>query len=196
MVSDILASVLARDPDLTLFHTQLHPRLKEILQRCLEKDPKRRWQAIGDVRIDLERLLATGEVLAPVTTEVLAPKAKLWMVLPWVAAAVFAAASAAWVLKPAATRDPRPIGRFEYELPETQSFRSTGRSIVAFSPDGRHFAYNTSRGLFLRSMDSRRELERGGVATEIRHAEAEDPLGGSARYVAPKRELCTRCAPT
>ena len=114
MVSDILASVLARDPDLTPFDTRLHPRLKEILQRCLEKDPKRRWQAIGDVRIDLERLLATGEVLAPATTGVLSPKAKLWMVLPWVAAAVFAAASAAWVLKPAATRDPRPIGRFEY----------------------------------------------------------------------------------
>jgi hypothetical protein len=39
-------------------------------------------------------------------------------------------------------------------LPEAQVFRNTGRPAVAFSPDGRHFVYNTSRGLFLRSMDS------------------------------------------
>jgi hypothetical protein len=30
MVSDILASVLAREPDFTPFKTQLHPRLQEI----------------------------------------------------------------------------------------------------------------------------------------------------------------------
>jgi serine/threonine protein kinase len=152
MVSDILASVLARDPDFAQLPAQLHPRLQEILHRCLEKDPKRRWQAIGDVRLELERLLASG-VTAPRET-VVAPKAKLTTLLPWVAAAVLLTAAATWVLKPATPPEPRPLVRFEYELPENQSFRLAGRNVLAFSPDGRHFVYNSVQGLALRSMDS------------------------------------------
>ena len=53
-VSDVLASVLARDPDLASLPPDLAPRLSDLLRRCLEKQPKRRWQAIGDVRHELE----------------------------------------------------------------------------------------------------------------------------------------------
>jgi Tol biopolymer transport system component len=154
MVSDILASVLARDPDFTQLHAQLHPRLHETIQRCLEKDPKRRWQAIGDVRMEIERILATGGVMAPAAGMTLTPNAKLRLLLPWLATAILVAVAATWLLKPAPPPDPRPLARFDYELPEEQAFRNTGRQVVAFSPDGRHFVYNTTRGLFLRSMDS------------------------------------------
>src|SRR5262249_34123102 len=34
------------------------------------------------------------------------------------------------------------------------AFRATGRTVIVFSPDGRHFAYNTNRGIYLRSMDT------------------------------------------
>ena len=47
--------------------------------------------------------------------------------------------------------------RFEFEVPQdaaNPAFRATGRPVLAFSPDGRHFAYNTPRGMFLRSMDT------------------------------------------
>ena len=53
-VSDVLASVLARDPDLAALPPDLSPRLSELVERCLEKQPKRRWQAMGDVRHELE----------------------------------------------------------------------------------------------------------------------------------------------
>ena len=47
------------------FPQDLNPRLTELLRRCLEKHPKRRWQAIGDVRVELEAIAA-----APVTPPV------------------------------------------------------------------------------------------------------------------------------
>ncbi len=155
MVSDILASVLARDPDFTVFPARIHPRVRELIQRCLEKDPKRRWQAIGDVRVEIERMLASGELSAPADDGVgLAPKAKFRLVLPWTIAAAVAAAIAAWMLKPATPPDARPPMRFEYQMPASQPFRNTGRPVVAFSPDGRHFVYNTTGGLYLRPLDS------------------------------------------
>jgi len=35
---------------------QINPRLKELLERCLEKSPRKRWQAIGDVRAEPFRI--------------------------------------------------------------------------------------------------------------------------------------------
>ena len=53
---DVLASVLVREPNLASLPADLNPRLRELLRRCLEKTPKRRWQAIGDVRAELEAI--------------------------------------------------------------------------------------------------------------------------------------------
>jgi serine/threonine-protein kinase len=58
-VSDTLASVLARDADWSALPPTTTPKVRELLQRCLEKDPKRRMRDIGDARIELEEVLAT-----------------------------------------------------------------------------------------------------------------------------------------
>ena len=58
-ISDVLASVLARDPDLAVLPKDLPPRLTELVTRCLEKHPKRRWQAMGDIRHELEVIAKT-----------------------------------------------------------------------------------------------------------------------------------------
>src|SRR5262249_16162428 len=50
-VSEIIASVLVREPDWNSLPPNLNPRIHELLRRCLEKDPKNRWQASGDVRV-------------------------------------------------------------------------------------------------------------------------------------------------
>jgi eukaryotic-like serine/threonine-protein kinase len=57
-VSDILASVLAREPDYAELPASTSARLKTALTRCLDKNPKRRWQAIGDLRVELEQIAA------------------------------------------------------------------------------------------------------------------------------------------
>src|SRR5207344_355716 len=43
---EILASVLIREPELGGLPPNLNPRLPDLLKRCLDKNPKRRWQAI------------------------------------------------------------------------------------------------------------------------------------------------------
>ena len=48
-VSTILARVLDRDPDFTALPADIHPRLRELIERCLQKDVRRRYQDIGDV---------------------------------------------------------------------------------------------------------------------------------------------------
>jgi serine/threonine-protein kinase len=45
-VTDVLASVVKEQPALD----HLPARVRRIVERCLEKDPWQRWQAIGDVR--------------------------------------------------------------------------------------------------------------------------------------------------
>jgi serine/threonine protein kinase len=67
LVSDILASVLAREPEFADLPPTLHPRSQGVVRRCLEKDPKRRWQAIGDLRAssNIFWLNPTGGVVSP-----------------------------------------------------------------------------------------------------------------------------------
>ena len=53
---------------------------------------------------------------------------------------------------PAPDVEPKPIVRFAQNLPPGVSFRSTGRTVVALSPDGRSIVFNTSTGLFIRKL--------------------------------------------
>ncbi|MGH9254727.1 MAG: protein kinase domain-containing protein [Vicinamibacterales bacterium] len=60
-VAATLARVIEREPDWSTLPAAVPPRLRELLRLCLEKNPKRRRQAAGDVRIDLEQALAEPE---------------------------------------------------------------------------------------------------------------------------------------
>ena len=87
-VPDVLASVLVREPDLDLLPPNLNPRLPELLRRCLEKNPKKRWQAVGDLRAEIEAIAAAPRV-APATAQVIAPTPPLWKrAIPLVATAI------------------------------------------------------------------------------------------------------------
>ncbi len=49
-ISEVLAKVIEREPDWTALPASTPPRLRELLRRCVRKDPKTRLQAIGDAR--------------------------------------------------------------------------------------------------------------------------------------------------
>lgn len=55
-VADTLAAVLRAEVDWGALPRDVHPRLREVVERCLEKDVRRRFRDIGDVRVDLERV--------------------------------------------------------------------------------------------------------------------------------------------
>jgi serine/threonine protein kinase/Tol biopolymer transport system component len=153
-VADILAAVLRSEPDWNRLPANLHWRLRELLERCLEKEAKNRYSGIADVRVDIQKVTADPSGgFAPLQAFV-ERQLKWRLVLPWVAAALALGAIitgvAVWKLKPS---EPRQVIRFSYELPGPQQFSNLGGAqVVAVSPDGKLFAYTTPEGLYLRSM--------------------------------------------
>src|SRR5688572_22638925 len=86
--SEILASVLKTEPDFARLPPRLHPRIIELLRRCLEKNPKNRWHSIADVRVELDGILTRRAF----TDEASAVRQPLWRrALPLLTAAVVGA---------------------------------------------------------------------------------------------------------
>ncbi len=123
-ISDVLAGVLAKEPDLSA----APPTVRRLLSKCLEKDPKRRLQAIGDWKLALEG--GATEALPAAR-----PRAA-W--LPWAIAGTLALAALGFAglwLRPA----PLPqVVRFEIHAPPGSTLPL---GTPAISPDGRMIAY-------------------------------------------------------
>lgn len=63
-MTDILAAVVKSGVNLELLRANLHPRVREAITRCLQKDLKRRHSSITDARYEIEETLAgRGSVL-------------------------------------------------------------------------------------------------------------------------------------
>jgi len=154
-VSDILASVLKTEPDWNVLPHSINPRLRDVLRRCLEKDPRRRWHAIADVRLELESVISDPVGLAMNAT-LSPPRGSLWKhavsVLILVVTSL-ATGLIVWGLRPHVS--PKVI-RFPLTLPEGQQFSGQTRSTIALSPDGTHIVYSADQRLYMRSMS---ELE-------------------------------------
>jgi serine/threonine protein kinase len=153
-VSDTLASVLAREPGWQSLAANLHPRIRLLLERCLEKEVKDRCSGIGEVRADIEKVLADPNGVFAQTIATASPRTKLRTMLSWFTAVfllgLIIAGAAVWILKP---QEPRQVVRFDYQLPEGQQFSDLSYLVVAVSPDGKQFVYSTPKGLYLRSVN-------------------------------------------
>jgi serine/threonine protein kinase/Tol biopolymer transport system component len=153
-VTEILASVVKGGANLDLLPANIHPRVREIITRCLQKDLKKRYSGITDARYEIEQALADprGVLVQPVTPAKY--RRQLRVGIAWIAAAVVLSliigGVAVWKLKPS---EPRPIGRFFHELSEGQRFAEpTQERAFALSPDGTQLVYATTEGIYLRSM--------------------------------------------
>jgi serine/threonine protein kinase len=152
-VTDILAAVIRSEPEWNSLPANLHGRLREVLERCLEKDAKDRYSGVNDARVDIQKVLTdpSGVLMRPAI--IAEPGTRLRTMLPWIAVTsilcIIVAGVAVWKLKPS---EPRQVMRFDYELPEGQQISTTGTPL-AVSPDGKQFVYSTSKGLYLRSVD-------------------------------------------
>jgi Tol biopolymer transport system component len=57
-MSDTIAAILEHEPDWRALPAQTPASTRRLLQRCLEKDPKRRLRDIGDARMEVDEALA------------------------------------------------------------------------------------------------------------------------------------------
>ena len=154
-VSDTMAAVLMKDPEWELLPATTPPRLRELLRRCLVKDPRHRLQAMGEARIALDEALR--DPVAQVVDVRPQRRQLSGRVLVMIAASTLAvggaAAYAAWRFKP---DPPRELTRFTIELPQDERFSNSGRQVLAISPDGTTIAFGANQKLYIRPLS---ELE-------------------------------------
>jgi serine/threonine-protein kinase len=157
-VSEVLASVLAREPDLAALPDPVPGRVRQALRACLQKDLKRRARDIGDVRMAMEGAFESPAPASAAASGLPHPPARRGVMVP-VALALLAGAVAAgvatWALAPAL--EPR-VARFVVGTPATTplSFSAAARDI-AISPDGTKVVYTgagpSGFGLYVRPVD-------------------------------------------
>jgi serine/threonine-protein kinase len=127
-VSDTLAAVLRADIDLKHLRPDTPPKLRRLLVRCLERDPKRRLRDIGDAWIEMDAPDAPAAVVATPPP----PKRAAW--LPWTVAIALGGAGVIWGLLKQTPAPVRPVMR--WQIPQ----RSLG-AFVTVSRDGARLAY-------------------------------------------------------
>jgi len=149
-VSEVLASVLKTEPDLTLLPPNVNAGVRKLLRRCLEKNPKNRWHATADVRLELQSLIAGSESLEESRT---APAFALWRrAIPVALGMVLAAAVGGitvWKSRPISPR--LPVVRLSVTVPDNTTLNFVNKGI-AISPDGTQIVYQVNRQLYLRSI--------------------------------------------
>jgi Tol biopolymer transport system component len=159
-VSDVLAAVLITEPDLS----KAPPQVRRLLDRCLEKDPRKRLRDIADAMLLVEEDAAPANGAATVARTKASP-------LPWIVAAflflIAAAAGFGWWRG----RQPReqPQVRLDVDLgPNVSLATPTGSSNVIIAPDGTRLVYLADVGggkssLNIRRLDQTKAIELPGT---------------------------------
>ena len=150
-VADTLAAVLRAEPEWSALPGNTPHAVRRLLRRCLQKDPKRRLQHMGDVRLELVEV-EEGDPLHK-ETPVAPSRRRIWPLVGAAAAGVVVTGVAAYLLRPVPATP--QLTRFTVQIPTT--LNPTGRGGgVAFSPDGRTLVLGVggvSPGLVKRRLD-------------------------------------------
>ena len=178
-VTETIAQVITQAPDWNALPASTPTAVRRILRRCLEKDPRKRFQSAGDVRIEIEDVLSApkgDEPDAPAVTT--RPRWK--SLLPWGLAAGLVIALASVLLGTSRrAADPPPL-RLEARVGTGELVRDANKdgALVTLSSDGRMMAYaaTTAAGkrLFVRALDSLESRELAGTDNVIAHTFSPD----------------------
>src|SRR5579871_4583890 len=166
-VSQILADVIKGEIDFGKLPSATPAAIRNLLQRCLDRDMKNRLQWIGEARIAIANAGKSGEPAG------VAPKRSRFGIVGWIAVAVLAviAVASRWELWRSKQPTEKPLVRLDVDLgPEISlpSPENSPLSSVVLSPDGTRLAYvaSSSAGptrLFTRRLDQSKAVELPGT---------------------------------
>ena len=137
-VAETIGAVIHKEPAWERLPSDLSPTFRPYLQRCLEKDPRQRVQATGDVRLALEGAFETDERPA------LAGGRPGW---GWIAGAVVAGGLLVGIIGWAAGVGVGGSGttlrarRFPLVIPTAEALPLASGELLTLSPDGHTLVY-------------------------------------------------------
>jgi serine/threonine-protein kinase len=157
-ISDTIARILERDPDWRALPAGTPPSVTRLVQRCLDKDPKRRLHDIADARIEIEDALSGA---SPAAQPAIVDRQPVR--LPWAIAvvtsvvALIAFGALAWYARTARQTEAAPprILRMTIASSGPAAVTPNASRSLAITPDGRRVVYVGSNGrqLFVRPLD-------------------------------------------
>jgi Tol biopolymer transport system component len=147
-LSDTMAAILEREPPWSALPAATPAGIRQLLKRCLEKEPKRRLCDVGDARLEIDEAPSQPPMDSNVVSA-LRQRARLaWTALALVMVAV--AVAVVWAFRPVPQV---PEMRLEITTPST-----TDPVSLALSPDGQKIVFvATSEGrsrLWVRLLDA------------------------------------------
>lgn len=156
--TDVLAKIIEREPDYALLPASTPRAVRNLLRRCLRKDPRERLRDIGDARLYLEES-ATGNT-AQIPAWV---RGRRWPKRAAIAVLVLGGLVAAAAMLPLRDRlapvpaaATGPVARFSIPAAVVPIRYA---SALAISPDGSRIAYLADRGFMVRTRDRLEPIE-------------------------------------
>ncbi len=180
-VTDVIAAVVTREPDLVALPPDTPAAVRRLLSRCLRKDPRQRLPDIGAARLELQELIAgttiEQEAPVPVTGGQAAHatvRARRWERWAWATIVLVAAglAGALAFIHLREVKESPPAARFIVDPPDGWAFgRDFGWPVP--SPDGRQIVF--------RAVPAGREDAPGAAMLWVRPLESltSRPLAGT-----------------
>ena len=148
LVSDVLAKIIEGRPDLAALPAGVPPPVRQLLRRCLEKDPRRRLRDIGEALIQLEDAIGVAPDTATATTVASRPVSWRWLTITALGALGLGSlitGTVVWSLRPTVSRQPAQMVLLT--PPEGPLRLGSGQPDVAISRDGSRVVYRSGSGV-------------------------------------------------
>jgi serine/threonine protein kinase len=158
--AETLARIIEREPDLNSLPPSTPAPVRQIVERCLTKDPRARLQAIGEARILLDRAIAAPHAVEPRAPLAEPRRTRTALAAGSVAGVLAVALVAAVVLwAPWRQNTPPSLIRVNADIGVDASLMTDVGTAAVLSPDGQTLAFaarrseNESSHLYIRRLD-------------------------------------------
>ena len=141
-VSETMAQVLLKEPDWNTLPANTPLGLRDLLSRCLVKDPRNRMRDIGDARIAIEEIKARPE---QGKQRSVAQRGLGWLAGVAMLGLLLGAAIVLWIRPPSHVGSPDPPLRLNADLGADVSLAVNSGAALALSPDGQLLAFIGSK---------------------------------------------------
>jgi len=171
-VTETLAQVILKEPEWKALPPDVPPRVRDLLGRCLVRDPRRRLRDIGEARIAIDEALKEPVSTAPVVP-VPTRSRRREIALGALALFFMLTTAGAWLWTRLRPVPALPTVRFEVSPLAGAKVEGRFNRWIEVSPDGGLLAFSgtpASPGIFVRPLDG----------TAVRQVVTPDLLGGEA----------------